>query len=203
MFSVDLVASILAIIALVFAIRVERRNTMPGAKLICCDGHTSGMSVAENRGQPFHEFRVRIRNVGIALHNTTAHLVFNDAGDVSVFSSQMRRLTEIPGDHEEFAKGMIAEFAIKSYDLDPSWVARLLELTDPHKQRARIVLKSQGFDAVVLPIGGRIEKLRGTWNRWAFKINQRFWRKRRTKSGRELLDIRGAFFRRSPNGPSG
>src|SRR5262249_13669495 len=123
--------------------------------------------------------------------NPTAWLVFNEAGDLGKLSSKMRQLTEIPGGHEEFAKGMVAEFALKSYDLDPHWTGHLLELTDPHKQRARIVLKSQGFDAVELRIGGKIDKLRGAWNAFAFRINQLSWRERQSKSGEKLLDTRG------------
>lgn len=190
MIQIDPAACVLAVIALIFAWRVEKRNTTACAKILFCEGR-SCQSVYENRQQLFHQFKIRIQNIGIALHNPTAHLVFDDAGDLARCSTQLQRLTDIPADHDEFSKGMIAEFALNSYQLDRQWIPRLLELTDPRKQRARIVVKSQGFDAVRLSLAGRSDQMRQMWNRWAFKVNQRFWRKRISKSGAETLDTRG------------
>jgi hypothetical protein len=186
MFQMDPAACILAVIALVFAWRVERRNTLPAAKLLNCKGN-SCTSVDENQLQLFHQFTVRIRNVGIALHNTTVHLVFQDEG---TWSTEMPRLTKMPGDHDEFARGMIAEFALKSYRIDGHWMQELLKLTHPLKQKAQVVVKSQGFEAVAIPLSHRGDSLRRLWNRWAFWFNQKFWRTRRRKDGTQALDTR-------------
>jgi hypothetical protein len=191
MIQFDPLAGLLSIIAIWFAWRVEVRNTTACAQTVECRGG-SMMSVDENNADLFQFFRIRIRNLGIPLYNPTAHLVFwvDDEQGCGTFSFQMRRLTNGLSDHQEFAKGMIAEFVIQSYQLNDHGIPNLLRLVDSETQNARIVIDAQGFEAVVLPLVTRVERLRNTWNRWAGRINMRFWRRRITKTGEERLDAR-------------
>ena len=80
----------------------------------------------------------------------------------------------------EFARGMIAEFEITSKKWLPfpngkeMFVQLFAGLTDARKQRARIVVYSQGYQAYSIAIGGFWDRLKGKWNRLAYKINSRF-----------------------------
>ena len=187
MFQIDPAACVLAVIALIFAWRVERRNTRVVLKIMECEG-SSQRSVDENNCQIFHLFRVLIRNNGIILHNPTVALKFNRDDGRGTLSLKLRQLTEIPNGANEFAKGMIAEFALKSYHLDKVGVDWLLSLKDVDTQKARLVVCSQEYVAAKIRLGGWSDRALRYWNRLAFRFNMKFWRKRGAdESGQPML----------------
>lgn len=190
MFQIDPAAFFLAIVALYFAWRVERRNTTVMLRLLECEQNGT-LSLEENQGRSFSTFRVRIKNIGISLHDPTVHLTFSDAAGVGNFSIEFVRETALPSTADEFQKGMIADFTLKTYQLHEMSVRRIAGLLNLKKQKARLTIRSQGYIAAEIPLDGTIESIRQRWNVWAFKINQRFWRNVKGENGQEYLDTRG------------
>lgn len=143
MFQVDPAACVLAVIAIVFAWRVERRNNISILKVLDTTGGIKA-SAEENQFKQFAHFTVLMRNVGISLHNPAVALTFGDIGGKAGIRILMKRTDENPTGTSEFARGMIAEFSFKSYGLPTSTRDFLAALEAPRKQAARLIVYSQG-----------------------------------------------------------
>ncbi len=174
-FGINPFALFIALLALWYTIRESRRNNSTLLRVCKCKG-ASRKSIDENNCQFFHYLQIVIRNEGIALHDVSVELSFFDQsglGTLSFALSQKDGKASGPG---EFAKGMISEFFLKSYQFDTRDLELLAKLKDPVKQRARLCVFSQGYLAKEFQIGNWWERLKLRWNGPASWFNARFER---------------------------
>ena len=78
---------------------------------------------------------------------------------------------------DEFAKGMIVEFGLKSYQMSSENKAFLARLKDPREQDAVICVYSQDYLAASFRVGGWLDRLKSRWNSVAFRFNNLFTRR--------------------------
>ena len=127
--------------ALGLAVRESRRNGSAIVQRLEAQA-SGGMNVAKNGGEYYSSFNLKIRNLGISLHDVSACLIFESEDGLCTFE-----LPPVGPIKAEFSKGMIAEFCYESFAW-PIWGPKMLsQLTDPVRQRARVVVKTQGLVA--------------------------------------------------------
>ena len=176
-FSLDPFALFVAVLALWFTIRESRRSNSIILKVEDCSRSYS-QNIDENRQQPFGEFRILIRNRGVPLFDPVLQLSFLETDGGGVASMAIIRRNDGGDGTAQFQRGMIAEFSIKTYELNEHDIHFLCRLNDAAKQRATFRVYSQGFLAKSIPVvswGGRIKSL---WNKAAVWFNYRDLRKK-------------------------
>jgi hypothetical protein len=173
-------ALVVGIVAIWFVWQETRRNNTAIVRVTECDG-ACHESVYENNRQFFQQLRIKVQNQGISLWNMGIAIRFQLEGSGSMTFHLSPHCDEQspppvePTGPVEFARGMIAEYSIKSYKLTlPGSVETLLQLKDAGKQQAEICVFSQGNLACTIRVGGRWERIKACWNRMAFRINTRF-----------------------------
>lgn len=171
---IDPLSFIVALLALWIAWADYRRNNYVIVNVIECQC-SHPMKMDENKGQLFHHFRVLIRNHGLPLYGVMAILSFNDEHGGSV-AIPLKKAGERNGTHDEFARGMVAEFYFKSYELNKASLACLLLLKNMRKQDAHLRLYSSGYFARDIRIGGFVEWTKSIWNVVAYQLNRPFKR---------------------------
>jgi hypothetical protein len=132
------------------------------------------MVMGMNRGQSFNEFSVLIRNQGISLHDPNLDLSFHEKDGFGTVGLPLKRRDERTGQHSEFARGMIAEFSLISYEIDPESRKTLQRLVDLAGQDACLTLYSQGYLAWVRHAGRFRDRLAAKWNAFAYYFNLSF-----------------------------
>ena len=170
-YGIDPVACILALMAFLYAWRVERRNNTAVVKIMRCTGGRRG-SANENDFKMYSHFTVIIRNLGISLHDPAIGMTFGPMGGNTCVSILMKRTDETPDGKSEFARGMIAEFSFKSYELPDKTRDLLASLEDPAKQDARLLVYSQGYLSHQVRIGGWEDQIAAAWNDLAYRIER-------------------------------
>ena len=163
----DPIAFCAALFAVVFAYRESRRNNEVILKLRDCSAyHTE--SVDE---EAHYEFRMLIQNCGRPLHDLSLNLTFTGKRGAgrSHFLIPMR--TGQPKFSGEFAKGMFAEFVLRTDRMDGNDFNFLGMLEDPRRQAATICVFSQRYFAKAFPIGGLRDRMKYKWGNWAGKVN--------------------------------
>lgn len=171
MFSeIDWVSLTVALLALWITFADYRRNNYVIVRVIECSC-SHPQSIHENREQPFHHFRILVRNHGLPLYGLSAALKFTGENGAGTFTLHLKKAGETNGLRDECARGMIAEFYWKSYQLDDTDLGVLLILKDLAKQHARLCLYSGGYFACDFRVGGVMDRLKALWNRFAFKVN--------------------------------
>ena len=171
----DPIAFLTSIFAVWFAYTESKKNNNVIVKIYECTSMDSG-DARVDRGI-YTEFRVLVRNQGLSLHDPSMRLAFTDKNGCITFSFPLKRRDEKTGDHSEFSKGMIAEFSLRSYEIDRKDIGFLSQIKDLTRQNVRLVLFSQGYLAAQFRIGGRRDRLALRWNRFAFSFNRRFDRR--------------------------
>jgi hypothetical protein len=179
---ISAVSGISALCAVCITWRDFRRNSSPVLKLERC-AHSGVESLYENNGKLFSEFQVRLRNQGLPLHRMTVALVFTGERGLGQFSSRLRNRSAGLED-SVFAKGMVAEFSLKSYELDKDGREFLSCLRDARKQKAKLCVYSERYLAAAFPLAGWLEELKIYWNRWAWRFNGLFDRKGADERGK-------------------
>lgn len=172
----DLLALIVAVIALWFALRESRRNSSVVLKVQDCRC-SFPESVHENKGQSFTEFRVLIRNEGVSLYGPQLRLSFLEKDGFAIASMPMKRRDGDCRERDQFQRGMIAEFSIKTYELNQDDIRFLQRLEDVAKQRATLCLYSQGYLARAVPVVNWAERVKSLWNKFAVRFNYRSLKK--------------------------
>jgi hypothetical protein len=168
---IDYIALIVALWALWYTIRESHHNNNVVLKILEFQA-SYRQATEENRGQPFHLVKLLIRNHGISLHNLRVILAYDatinrGGGSISVQFSHK----PLP-DGSEFAKGMVAEFVLKSYELEKHEIEMLKLIKNPSKQHAKLCIYSQNYLAYQIRIGGMIDYLKSKWNSFAFSVNR-------------------------------
>src|SRR5438552_11719246 len=107
---------IIALVALWLAYSNYRRNNFAIIRVRdCACSYTQ--SIHENRGQPFYHFRLVIQNLGIPLHNLRMSLSFSGKDGAGRLTFPLKASEESALREGEFAKGMITDFSLKSFQL--------------------------------------------------------------------------------------
>jgi hypothetical protein len=171
----DPFALLVAVLALWYGIRESRRNNCVILKVKDCSygGH---QSVDENSGRPFAIFRLLLRNAGIPLYDVHVQLTFQEEGGWGLLQCPLTREGNGVVGNDQFQRGMVAEFCLKSYEQNEGGRRFLSRLKDPTKQRAAFAVYSQGYLAKVFLAGGMWDRCKSRWNRIAETINGLFER---------------------------
>jgi hypothetical protein len=175
-FGFDPIAFLTSLFAVWFAWHESRKNNTVLLKIVDvqCTGR---QAINENHCQPFMEFRVLIRNQGIALYDPQLALGYTEQSGFGSMTVPLKRRTKRTGEISQFARGMIAEFGFKTYEMDEHDFHMLNALKDVADQKARLTLFSQGFVAKVFHAGRWRDRLAQRWNSLAFRLNSKFDRK--------------------------
>ena len=170
---IGIAALIIASIALCITCFELRRNHKVVVKIKKVSGHYT--TSYENNKKTFSELNIIIENKGIVLFNPELFLSFNSL-DIrgGLISFALNREKPSITSNDDFARGMIAEYYLKSYKLEEDEKALLKKLKDPAKQRPRLCLYSQGYLVKVFKYNKFIELLKTKWNSLSFKINLKF-----------------------------
>ena len=140
-------------------------------------------TVGENSAEMFCEVRVLLRNLGIPMHDVSMWLHFEGEGGKGTTELQMGYKKSGDGVHKgQFAKGMMAEFFLKSYTLSDFGRRAVEGLKDARSQRARLIVKSDDYTAAVIPLYSRWAIVKQLWNVPAQWLNakraQRYFKKK-------------------------
>ena len=156
---------IIAVVAIIYTILESRRNNKVIVRIINVS-NSYCIRENENSEKPFNHFLIILKSYGLPLHNMEAKLVFSveNYGTKSFSLSCADNIEQI----NEFQKGMISEYHLKSYDLDERGIAMLADLKDPFNQKAKLNLYSQGYLALSIRIGRIKDQLKSKWNKVAF-----------------------------------
>lgn len=130
-----------------------------------------------------------IRNQGIPLHEVKASLNFTGPDGHGRFNLPLKR-RKPDGERHEFAKGMLAEFGLRSDNLDELESGFLSDLPDPKAQDAEICVFSQDYLAHRFRIGAGFDDWKSRWNQLAYRINWMFDRRVKGADGAVLLHTR-------------
>lgn len=171
----DLVAVATSLVAIWYTMRESRRSNCVVLKIKHCTASLT-QAIDECGGQCFDDLKLVIQNNGIALHHVHAAIEFRGSNGYGWLSLPLRRRKR-SGDRDEFAKGMIVEFGLKSYELNETDLTFIKLLRDPKKQGATIGIYSQDYLAATFRIGGYWDRVRCRWNKWAFRFNNLFTHK--------------------------
>jgi len=173
---ISAVSAVSALVAVCVTWRESRRNN---SVVLDIQNFSSSWTEAldENNAQPFAQLRVVIRNYGMALHRMKARLTWIEKRGWGLCSIALRRQSAQGGRNDVFAKGMVAQFGLKSYELGADSISFLSTLEDPAEQKARLEVFSQGYLAQDFRIGGALDRMKGKWNSWAFRFNRAFDRR--------------------------
>ncbi len=174
-FGIDPIALFTSLFAIWFAYTETRKSNNILVQILRC--HSTEKFSNENQGRGFTELSVLVRNQGISLHDPKMSLNFRDKAGYGRLSLPLKRRDERTGEHSEFARGMIAEFGLKSHELRPGDRQFLANLADLAKQDACFSLFSQGYLARVFRVGRLRDRLAARWNSFAYKFNRMFDKK--------------------------
>src|SRR4051812_7116632 len=114
---VDYTAVITSWIAIWYTIRESKHNNSVVLKLRHCaaSGH---WNAGENKGEAFNSLSILVENRGLSLYDLQASIRFSGFDGTGSFNFQLVNRGKKKGG--EFAKGMVAEFGIKSYEFTPA-----------------------------------------------------------------------------------
>ncbi len=161
----DPLALTVALVAIYFVIKESRSNNNVIIKILECSSELR-QNVLENKS--FFNLKIVIQNTGLSLHDITLSLSYHGpqhSGRIYV-SIPAKNKSSYSG---EFAKGMIAEFEFKSYELK-DFAPLTKTLNDIRLQDTTLNLYSQNYLAKSFRIGGLRDKIIIRWNRIAQKL---------------------------------
>ncbi|MCJ8331752.1 MAG: hypothetical protein HRT89_03955 [Lentisphaeria bacterium] len=169
---ISYIGCLTGLVAIWYTIRESRRNNSVIINVDKCEA--SSCQSSENNGQSFSHFRIIFRNNGIPLHKVSASISFRIPGTFTNASISLKR-QELSGDRDEFSKGMIVEFQIKSYELTVNQLSMVATLNQSEK--AFINIYSQDYLAASFQINGFVGRMKMKWNGFASRFNQKFIKK--------------------------
>jgi hypothetical protein len=168
---VDMAALATAVVSIWIAIREVRLNNT--VAITVEDASESTRRVyGFNNEQPFHEFRVLIRNRGVTLHGVKARIEFAAAlPQTGWLAIPLTPNGEVVGDGQ-FARGMIAEFRWRSCDVDATDTQMLKALKNSREQNAVVRIYSQNYLAWTKRVAGVVPDCLKYLNRWLHLANR-------------------------------
>jgi hypothetical protein len=193
-FGFDPFAFGLALLVSVIAIIEYRRNNCVILRIKEADASGS-RSMEENSSRFFSQLRIKIRNFGISLHDVRVVLRFDLPSGGFLTSPLLRYSPYSPApinDRGEFAKGMMGDFGLKSYQMRPEEKRLLGLLKNPAAQRASLVIFAQGYFVKRYPIGTGRDLIAQRWNEFAARINRMFDRRVRRPGSKKTFHASGS-----------
>ena len=175
-------ATFISLLAFWLTWQETRRSNTPIVKMRECDA-----SSEIHHNQCFQKFRILLHNQGISLWNVTVHIEFTGGeggGQYAFEMSPTGRNLDNPireNASAEFARGMLGEYNLNSAGFNgvPGGYEITMKAFDglrrPRKQKARIVIRSQDYEASSIRIGGFGDRMKDRWNWLARKINWWFF----------------------------
>jgi hypothetical protein len=193
---ISTISALAAFVAAAVGLRESRRNNTVVLSIRRCSS-SEVVSRDENELRPFAQLTLILRNHGLPLYGPRVWLTWVPKPGYGPCSFALERCDAARFSRGPLLKGMVAEFGLKSYELDAMRLEFLAELQDPRRQRARFCVHSQGYLATEFWIGGLRDKLKGRWNAFAFRVNRlcktRVWQNdqgvRRVKTPRILPTV--------------
>ena len=176
---------ILSIFALWVAYSESRKSNSVLVSIEVCE-YSGRQHIKINSGVWFGEYKILIKNKGISLHDPKLALAFKDSVGPGWVTFPIERRDEQTGQHSEFARGMIAEFSLRTYDVDANFYRPIKELKDLVDQHARLNLFSQGYLARSWYLGRKRDSLAHAWNSMAQRFNQEYGLLRGRELGSEI-----------------
>jgi hypothetical protein len=175
---VDPLALVVGVVAIWFVWQENRRNNTPIVRVRECEG-SSVQESSRNDGQIFQQFRILLQNCGVSLWNVKVAIRFKHKNYGGTCSYELTPKSPVEAnDTVEFARGMLAEYELNSDKFSSSlglaMRASLTKLENAGKQEAKICVYSQGYLACSIPIGNFQDRIKGQWNRFAYKVNGLF-----------------------------
>lgn len=180
------VVSFLSLLLAWLSVRIAQKDlkanneTMLALQSLKC---TYGQKMGLANSQWFSVLTIRIRNKGVPLYNPVFHLQFDEG--ISRRSVPMNHL--LPGVNDtKMERGMIAVISMQSFDAEAKWL--FSEITDAQKQRAAILVISQGYECAKIPLFVRFQRLRNAWNKVGIFLQvtmPRYWNDVRDKLGNQ------------------
>jgi hypothetical protein len=168
---VDLAALATAVVSIWIAIHEVRLNNT--VSLTVEDvSHSAQQALGFNNENLFHEFRILIRNRGVTLYGVQARIEFAAAlPQTGWLTIPLTANPAVCGDGH-FARGMIAEFRLRSYEVDATEIQMLNTLKNCRKQSAVLRVYSQGYLAWTKPMAGIVPDCLKYFNRWLHLANR-------------------------------
>ena len=171
----DPVAFCTALFAIWFAFHEARKSNNVLIKIRKCV-FSGVQSIDENQCRYFSKLTILLQNRGISLHNLHVSLNFAEKNGCGSINVPLKRENSKTSNHDEFARGMLAEFYFKSYQLNDAQKSLLRDLKDAQKQKARLCVYSQNYLAKTFKAGGTLDRLKHKWNNIAIRIKSGFER---------------------------
>ena len=172
-FGIEHVSLVLSFVAIYYTWKESRTTNTVIVKIL--EGKTtSSQNMTENRGQLFDEFKVTVRNLGISLYDPQMALVFRPKSGMGHVTIPLNRRSRTKSELSEFGRGMIAEFGIKSFEIEPHHKPMFLMLEDVRTQEPSLVLFSQGYAAKTFKVWRAYSRLLRKWNTFAYDFNRKF-----------------------------
>jgi hypothetical protein len=182
-FLVSVVSLGLALFAICYTIRESRRNVTPTFEVIMC---SCLRRLRMSDGEIPYVFLFRIRNIGVSLHDPIMHLAFCGSDGLGWRRIALSRDKDTQSDKGEFARGMIADFVLRSDECKlPIYQSFLSEIRNMNEQKVQLVLVTQGcYDAKGFLIGDWTDRTKHYLGQFAYRFNRWF--------DRESTDSRGS-----------
>lgn len=184
---IDPAALLLAVVGLAIAIEVYRATTRHRARVVEVDQSWHG----DARGH-FVQFSVVVRNTGLPIHEPRFYLAFNrvdDDGRVCPTKFELGKKSSI------FEHGVQARFGtelrlpISEYDrITAQWLQCFSRQT-PRRTQPRLVIFSNEFEVVSIPLVSRFNSALEFWNRIAFWLNFKLNRQGKYKDGSDWVKL--------------
>jgi hypothetical protein len=168
-------ALVVACAALVVAWNNFRRGNTAIVKLVSVS-NSGGQRLDVNKREFYSQFEIKIKNLGIPLRNPSVALLgFTQLGSLSI---PLQRLKEDQPVSNEgtLEKGMVARYAIRSFEMDSTDRSMVYELVDPDAVDISVSVYSEGYRVkeFCFPSKGVRLWLMCKWNRMAWAINEWF-----------------------------
>lgn len=167
--------TVIAVVALYVAWSNYRRNNFPVVKLLE-SGCSYSQRAGENNDRMYGKFNVRVRNLGIPLHNVHMTLSFVPPDGMGRASLPLPLADGGNRREGQLAKGMVAEFLLKSHLLTGGDKHFLSMFHDACRQATSLCLYSDGYLAWEWRLDTRRYRLKQLWNRFAWKVNPKLTR---------------------------
>jgi hypothetical protein len=201
-FGFDPFAFGLAVIVSIVAIIEFRHNNLVILRIKQAAG-SERQSGGENGARLFSEFQVLIRNVGIPLHQVAVAISFRPPGETGRIFIPLKRYSpdssEPVDEKGEFARGMVGDFRLKSYQMRPEERQLFSRLTRPAEHDATIVIFAQGYFAKQFRVGTGRDLIAQRWNELGSRINPLFSTWVRAKGSKNPFFREGNLIRRKPS----
>jgi hypothetical protein len=171
-------ALIVAVCALIIAYTNFKRGNTAIIKLVDLSA-SGGQSIGVNNQQMYHKLEVKFKNLGIPLRNPSVSVNGFAGGWFDVRLARYKGDERVKQENDSvLEKGMVASYALFSFEMDYTIKRMLSSLIEPDAYRLCISVFSDGFLVRRFSLKGRpwLTRLKHRWNSFSFWFNGQFER---------------------------